>query len=155
MFEIFLGPDDISVTLIEGSVSVAPQEAGKGQGTGPFSAFQREPPTATRLRPGDRLVMRAGHVASLAQVDTETDLSWRSGMLLFRDVTPEGAVAEMNLYSNIRIRVQDTALNQGRLSGTFPAGEPEAFATRLELFLPLRVSRSGNEIWLRPADAAR
>ena len=155
MFEIFLRREDMSVTLIEGSVSVAPQTAGKGQGTGPSTASQPEPPAATRLRAGDRLVMRAGHIASLTQVDTETALSWRSGMLQFRDVTLEDAVAEMNRYSDTEIRVDDPDLAALRLSGTFPASEPDDFAKSLELLLPLRAQRSGHEIWLRPVEIAR
>ncbi|WP_340692615.1 hypothetical protein [Hyphomonas sp.] len=154
MFEIFLGPDDISVTLIEGSVSVAPQEAGKGQGTGPSTALQPEPPTATRLRPGDRLVMRAGHIASLTQVDPETALSWRTGMLQFRDVTLEEAVAEMNRYSDTKLRVDDPALAQERLSGAFPAGDPDLFAEALKLYLPVDICRRDGAIVISPAGPA-
>ena len=155
MFEIFLRPEDMSVTLIEGSVSVAPQTAGKGQGTATSTASRPETPAATRLRPGDRLVMRAGHIASLTQVDTQTALSWRSGMLQFRDVTLEAAVAEMNRYSATVIRIEDPDLAALRLSGTFPAGEPDDFAKSLELLLPVRAQTSGNEIWLRPVKNAR
>lgn len=146
IFEIFLRPDDISVTLIEGSVSVAPQVSGKGQGTGPSTASRSEPSAATQLNPGDRLVMRAGHIASLTQVDTETALSWRSGMLQFRDVTLEEAVAQMNRYSETKLRVQDTALGQERLSGAFPAGDPDLFAEAIKLYLPVDISRRDGAI---------
>ena len=128
LFEIFLGPEAVAVTLIEGSVSVTPQGAG---------------------------ATRGGAIESLTQVDTDQALAWRSGMLQFRDVTLEEAVAEVNRYSDIRIRVQDKALGQERLSGTFPAGEPEAFATSLELFLPLRAVRHGQVIMLVPNDSVR
>ena len=154
LFEIFLGPEAVAVTLIEGSVSVTPQGAGatRGQGAG-------MPPgdtgIATRLGPGERLPLRGGAIESLTQVDTDQALAWRSGMLQFRDVTLEEAVAEVNRYSDIRIRVQDKALGQERLSGTFPAGEPEAFATSLELFLPLRAVRHGQVIMLVPNDSVR
>jgi ferric-dicitrate binding protein FerR (iron transport regulator) len=53
------------------------------------------------------------------------------------------------------IRIEDPDLAALRLSGTFRAGEPEDFAKSLELLLPLRAQKSGNEIWLRPVEIAR
>ena len=76
-------------------------------------------------------------------------------MLQFRDVTLEAAVAEMNRYSATVIRIEDPDLAALRLSGTFPAGEPDDFAKSLELLLPVRAQTSGNEIWLRPVKNAR
>ena len=154
LFEIFLGPEDMSVTLIEGAVSVVPQAAGTASGQG-AGMSPGEAGIATRLVPGDRLILRGGEIESLTQVDTDQALAWRSGMLQFRDVTLEEAVAEMNRYSGLKLRVQDTALGQERLSGTFPAGEPEDFAASLELLLPVRAQKSGNEISLWAVENAR
>jgi transmembrane sensor len=67
-------------------------------------------------------------------------------------VTLEDAVAEMNRYSDIKLRVDDPALAAERVSGTFAAGEPESFAESLELFLPLRAVRHGQVIMLVPND---
>ena len=59
---------------------------------------------ATVLVHGDRLVMRGGAVASLTQVDTSEALAWQTGILQFRDVKLGKAIAELNRYSETKLR---------------------------------------------------
>ncbi|MEP0314361.1 FecR domain-containing protein [Hyphomonas sp.] len=149
-FEVYRGPDDVSVTLVEGSVSVLPETAGQGS----VAPDVDEEKAATVLVPGDRLVMRGGAIASLTQVDTSEALAWQSGILQFRDVTLGEAIAELNRYSETKLRVDDPALAAERLSGAFPAGDQDTFAETLKLFLPVEIRRRGNEILVEPAGGA-
>tara|TARA_R110001606_G_scaffold169449_1_gene314496 strand:+ start:950 stop:1969 length:1020 start_codon:yes stop_codon:yes gene_type:complete len=144
-FEVYRGPEDVAVTLVEGSVSVMPEAAGQGSAVTEVG----EESAATVLVPGDRLVMRGGAIASLTQVDTSEALAWQTGILQFRDVTLGEAIAELNRYSETKLRVDDPALAQERLSGSFPAGDQETFVETLKLYLPVEVSRQGKEMLIK------
>ncbi|KDA01863.1 FecR family protein [Hyphomonas oceanitis] len=146
-FEVYRGPDDVAVTLVEGSVSVLPETAGQGSAA-PDVGEER---AATVLVPGDRLVLRGGAIASLTQVDTSEALAWQSGILQFRDVTLGEAIAELNRYSETKIRVDDPALAQERLSGAFAAGDQDTFAETLKLYLPVAVHRKDKIILIASA----
>jgi transmembrane sensor len=150
VFEVFLGPNDVAVTLIEGSVSVLAERAGQGEP----EARPGDARTVTVLVPGDRLVMRGGAIASLTQLDTSEALAWQSGILQFRDVTLGEAIAELNRYSETKLRVDDPALAEEHLSGAFPAGDHDTFAETLKLYLPVELSRTGYEILVTPATQA-
>ena len=149
-FEVYRGPDDVSVTLVEGSVSVLPERAGQGEPETRLGGAR----AGTVLVPGDRLVLRGGAIQSLSQVDTSEALAWQTGILQFRDVTLAEAVTELNRYSDTKIRVDDPALAAEHLSGAFPAGDQEMFAETLKLFLPVEIRRRGNEILVEPAGGA-
>jgi transmembrane sensor len=151
MFEVYRGPDDVSVTLVEGSVSVLPETAGQGSAVPDVN----EEKAATVLVPGDRLVLRGGAIASLTQVDTREALAWQSGILQFRDVTLGEAIAELNRYSETKLRVDDPALAAEHLSGAFPAGDQDTFAETLKLYLPVEIRQRGDEILFEPARSAQ
>ncbi len=134
VFDVRLNPDGFAVTLVEGSVSVAPAKEGE----------------AHLLKPGQQL-RASGSGISLADIDTSLITSWQSGMLPFRDVTLAEAIAELNRYSTVQLVVTDPGLAAERLSGVFPAGKPDVFAETLAQFLPITAERAGDEIILRPA----
>ena len=150
MFEVFRGPEDVAVTLIEGSVSVVPQVAGQGDS----QTHPGEERAGTVLTPGERLVLRSGAIASLSQVDTDAALAWQTGILQFRNVTLAEAIAELNRYSETKLRVEDPALAAEHLSGAFPAGDQEMFTETLKLYLPVETRRTGSEISIVPAGQA-
>ena len=149
-FEVYRGPEDVSVTLVEGSVSVLPEAAGQGSAV----TEAGEERAATVLVPGDRLVLRGGAIASLTQVDTSAALAWQSGILQFKDVTLGEAIAELNRYSETKLRVDDPALAEEHLSGAFPAGDQDTFTETLKLYLPVDVRPAEDEILIVPAGRA-
>jgi len=129
VFDVRTLDSGVTVTLVEGSVSVS----GAGE--------------ARVLSAGEQLVASAAGVEVRA-VDTESLMAWKRGMVAFDDVTLAEAVAEMNRYSAIEIRLGDAGLADERISGRFPAGQPVEFAESLELFLPVRAERDGETITL-------
>ncbi|MEH6488459.1 hypothetical protein [Hyphomonas oceanitis] len=78
-------------------------------------------------------------------------LAWQTGILQFRDVTLGEAIAELNRYSETKLRVDDPALAAEHLSGAFPAGDQDMFAETLKLYLPVTVSRGDGAILIIPA----
>lgn len=134
-FEVYLPPEGVRVTLIEGSVSVTNDGAGE------------------ILAPGDQLTV-TGETLTKSRIDPTRALSWKSGMITFTDVTLAEAAVEMNRYSDIKLRV-DAQLADERLSGVFRAGDQEGFAAALEAFLPVRSMRVDKTIRLiAPGDSA-
>lgn len=132
LFEVYLPPDGVRVTLIEGSVNVA--NAGAGE----------------TLAPGDQLTV-TGDTLTKSRIDPTRALSWKSGMITFTDVTLAEAATEMNRYSDIKLRV-DAQVAEERLSGVFRVGDQEGFAAALEVFLPIEAERSVREIHVRQRD---
>ena len=134
MFEVYLRPEGVRVTLIEGSVNLAQDGAGE------------------ILVPGDQLTV-TGHTLTKSRIDPARALSWKSGMITFTDVTLAEAAAEMNRYSETKLRVDAQVANE-RLSGVFRAGDQEGFAAALEAFLPIEAERSVGEINIRHQPAS-
>lgn len=133
MFEVYLPPEGVRVTLIEGSVNVANDRAGE------------------ILTPGDQLTV-SGDTLIRARIDPARVLSWKSGMITFTDVTLAEAAAELNRYSETKLRV-DAQVADERLSGVFRAGDQEAFAAALEDFMSIEAEHSVGEIHVRRRDA--
>lgn len=69
---------------------------------------------------------------------------WRDGRVFLEDLALADAVAEMNKYSQVQIRVDDPALTEVRVNGMFRAGEQQAFVTALQDYFPITVRRDGD-----------
>ncbi|KDA01882.1 hypothetical protein [Hyphomonas oceanitis] len=90
------------------------------------------------------LILSGGAIAALMQVDTSETLTWQRRILQFTDVTLAEAIAALNHYSEIQLRVGDPALaaaSHGRLLGRRPGHVAEI----LKLYPWLELSRSGDE----------
>jgi transmembrane sensor len=135
-FEIFLRPEGLAVTLVEGSVRVAPM----GQAGGDM------------LAPGQQLQVNQDGTRQMIDVDADAVTGWQGGMIQFADVTLAEAVEEMNRYSAVKLRIDDPQLSGERLSGVFRAGDQDLFAQALGQYLQAETERSGNEIRIRRAD---
>ena len=131
-FDVYLMPDGLVVTLVEGVVRVA----GKGGDTGSI------------LAPGEQLRVEHGKV-SILPVDMAAVTGWQTGMVQFRDATLAEAVAELNRYSEVKLRVDDPDLAAERLSGVFTTGDQDLFLESLSLYLPVVTEQSGDEILIR------
>jgi transmembrane sensor len=135
-FEIFLRPQGLAVTLVEGAVRVAPT----GQAGGDM------------LAPGQQLQVSQDGTRHMIDVDAEAVTGWQGGMIQFADVTLAEAVEEMNRYSTVKLRIDDPQLAGERLSGVFRAGDQDLFAQTLGQYLQAGTERSGDEIRIRRAD---
>lgn len=135
-FEVYLPPEGLQVTLLEGLVSIGSGAAGAD----------------VILSPGEQMTLRGGEM-TVARIDPGRALSWQNGMVPFSDVTLAEAASELNRYSEVKLRV-DEALSGERLSGSFRAGDQEGFVAVLQAFLPVEAERRAGDILIRPADTA-
>lgn len=83
----------------------------------------------------------------------EERLSWRVGVLIFRDAKLSEAVADFNRYNARKIVIADPAVGELRVAGSFRATSAEAFVHLLEQAFPLQVQEHDGDfvLALQPA----
>jgi len=136
------GIEDLSVTLVEGRISVVP--------IAPHDDMLRQNPQI--LFPGQRLVILRHHAPAVDRPDLTRITAWQQGRVEF-DATPLAEAAnEMNRYNKSRITVADADIAQLRIGGVFHAGDSDEFVRIVTAALDLRADRNGSSIVLsRPA----
>ncbi|MEJ1961314.1 MAG: DUF4974 domain-containing protein [Gammaproteobacteria bacterium] len=80
--------------------------------------------------------------------EAETHLSWRNGVLMFRDQSLAEAVAEFNRYNVRKIAIVDPAVAALKVEGNFRATNVDAFVRLLESGFPVRASAEKDRIVL-------
>jgi transmembrane sensor len=117
------------VTVLEGRVRVLPQSAGGA-----------EPPV---LGIGEQVVIQREQVAKrLSKVDPARVTGWTARRLHFEDTPLSEAAAEFERYSEKRIRIEDEALAQRLITGTFDAADPGALVRFLARYGDTTVEES-------------
>jgi transmembrane sensor len=162
-FDVRLEAEALRVTLIEGRVAVRPRFSQVSESLAQPAAAGDAAPSALPKEPGSVLAPGEQLVASRASDESEADAAalvrkidvakvtgWRDGRVFLEDVTLADAVVEMNRYSRVQIRIDDTALAQLRVNGMFHAGQQQAFVDALQDYFPTIVAhhRSHTEISL-------
>jgi transmembrane sensor len=139
------GTENLSVTLVEGRISVAP--------IAPHDDLLWQNPQV--LFPGQRLVILRHHASAVDRPDLTRITAWQQGRVEF-DATPLAeAASEMNRYNKSRITIADADIAQLRIGGVFHAGDSDEFVKVVTAALGLRADRNGSSIVLsRPAAAA-
>ncbi len=113
---------------------------------------------AARDSRGDDVLLEAGATAhtvgddvlvqSRAITEAQEDVSWRSGLVVFRNVNLGEAVVEFNRYNEQKIVIVDPALASIRLSGKFKATNFSAFVRLLEDGFPIEAREDNGRILL-------
>ncbi|MBS0420066.1 MAG: FecR domain-containing protein [Proteobacteria bacterium] len=131
-FSVRRNGDDVDVIVTEGRVRL--------EGA-PVAQLQKSAPEL--LSAG--MVARAGDSGVLLENGTPTEaeesLSWREGVLVFREMTLAQAVAEFNRYNTRKIVIADPHAADFRVAGSFRADNVDAFLRLIERGYPLRVER--------------
>jgi len=134
------GEEQIQVVVTHGAVRF---ESANAQGV--------EAIVPRRLDAGS--VARANRGGLMVQTkelpELEEQLSWRTGVLVFRDVTLAEAAAEFNRYNDRKIIIEDPAVAELRVAGNFRATNIDAFVRLLEQAYPVRTDLHEQEIVVR------
>jgi transmembrane sensor len=149
-FDIRSERDSVSVTLINGSVRVraaGPENEAGQAGAMPKEGLQED----IVLKPGERLDLTPGTAPRVSTIDPSRTGQWRDGLLQFDNTTLADAIAEMNRYSTVQLRIDDEILASERISGTFPAGKQAEFAESLRLYRPVEIREQGHGILIVPS----
>lgn len=80
-------------------------------------------------------------IQELKQDDLDQQLAWRTGMLLFSGEPLAEAIAEINRYTSLEIKIIDQQIADLKIGGHFKVGETEAMLQALEISFGIRVTR--------------
>jgi len=80
--------------------------------------------------------------------DAEERLSWRDGVVVFRETLLSDAVAEFNRYNTRQIFIDDPTLGSMRIGGHFRTRNAEGFVRLLADAFPIRVEENEGRIVL-------
>ena len=125
------------VTLVEGKVRVAAPAA-------EAPARPGAPPTppvvqTTELVAGNRFSQPDNSQWVVARADTARETSWVTGRLTFENERLAEVIAEFERYSPRRIVIDDPALGEERVSGTFETGDVDSLLRTLRMAQIARV----------------
>jgi len=87
-------------------------------------------------------------VQTRTTAEIEQDLSWRSGILTFRETRLEDAVAEFNRYNERKLVIEDPKLAEIQIGGVFGTTNLDSFVQLLEDGFSIRVARGDERIVL-------
>ncbi len=167
VFDVYKSDDKVTVTLLEGRVTVRPNRAARPDepaspagsaaeqssnmpATAIPSAKQAGPPEIV-LAAGQQVsfataadVAKVSGVVKLASADVHRVSAWRARKLDFSNTPLAEAIAEANRYSREQIVLGAPELAAARISGTFEAGKNEAFVEGLQTYFRLDAERTGD-----------
>jgi transmembrane sensor len=126
---------DLSVTLVDGQVSVTP------------SARNEDAPSQAPqiLAPGQRLVISRHHGLAVDRPELSRVTAWERGQVEFDETPLEDAITEMNRYTTTHITVPDAEVAQLRVGGVFHAGDSDEFVKVVTAAFGLRADRNGGD----------
>ena len=134
-FQVRRQARDVSVTLLDGTVSVSLPANGEH----------------STLVPGQQISYGNGRLGTARPADLRVANGWTHGDLIFRNRRLAELVVEMNRYSNTKLRLGDAVLDGMPVSGVFHAGDQLSLAQALHSGWSLRVEQvSPREIVLLP-----
>jgi transmembrane sensor len=146
----------VVVTVAEGKVAVMrndtarPAALNKIPHSAPMPAVYPVTPQLVPQTVDQSLILIAGQqiavpgtgaIGSVRKVDSERELAWASGRLVFERAPVSEVIATFNRYNQMRLVVLGEALGRREISGVFDASDPESFIAFLASVTPVRVRR--------------
>lgn len=124
LFEVRMDSASTRVTLLEGKVRVDEIAlTDEIDTTKPAKSFE--------LKPGERFVSVDEVMSTVPATVIETDLSWREGRHSFKDAKLSDIVAEMNRYTNRKIKLADPSIGELKATANFKLGSTLSLASTL------------------------
>lgn len=135
---------DVVVTVAEGKVAVSVL---------PANARQAGPDLFAMLIANEQLTVdRSGSSASVRKVDSNRELAWTRGRLVFDDTPLAQVLSDFNRYNRVQLRIEDAALAARPVSGTFDASDPESFIAFIQTVAQVDVVRDdARNVTIAPA----
>jgi len=135
-FQVQREGQNVIVTLAEGKVAVT--------GRSESASWQET------LVPGEQISIDPEAKATPRKrvVDASMSTAWTRGRLVFHGTPLDEAIAEVNRYSERKVRLGDPDLAGLAVAGNFIAGDSEAAVSAFAAMLPIRAVDGGGEIIL-------
>lgn len=132
------GPEGVSVSVTEGSVSLRQMNTPPQQGV--------------ILKAGDNGILQTGgQVVARRGSVTDDDMAWLRGKLVFRDAPISEVVSSVRKWYGIEVKVADRTLENRHLTATFGGETPERVLEVIRLALGVDIERRGDTAIVRSA----
>jgi transmembrane sensor len=141
VFNVERGDRGVSVTVVEGRVAVSQQPVSHAANSATDSGT-----TALSLGADEQVsISPAGRATPVRKVQSETEVGWASGQLVFENETLAEIARRFNRYNRTQIEVLDAGLAAQRISGMFRASDPASFVAFVRLVTGARVAQLDSE----------
>lgn len=132
--------DELAVTLVEGKVivepageavpSLLPSAAPAGASSGSFAGVQQQSGSGAdvTLSPGQRLTFVDHERPKMDRPALERVTAWQRGQIILDHTPLSDAVAEMNRYSTVQMKIVEPEAERAEVTGIFRLGDSESFA---------------------------
>jgi transmembrane sensor len=141
VFNVERGDRGVSVTVVEGRVAVSQQTAAQVANSSTESGAN-----ALSLGADEQVsISPAGRATPVRKVQSETEVGWASGQLVFENETIAEIARRFNLYNRTQIQVLDADLGAQRVSGMFRASDPGSFVAFVRLVTGAKVAQRDSE----------
>lgn len=158
-FVVRYDPDLLTVTLVEGKVSVrgmesfgSPPPSRVGGESFPMASETAAVASLTRgviLQPGERVTYVKDGATKIDKPRADATAAWRRGEVILDDTPLSDAVAEMNRYGHSRLVIDSAQIDDLSVSGIYRTGNNQDFARAVATVYDLEVIAQGDEIHLR------
>lgn len=149
----------LAVTLVEGRVVVAsasesvpsiqadpaPTMAGASES---HSSPRGVTAANVTLSPGQRLTFINHELPKLDQPVLERVTAWQHGQIILDHTSLADAVAEMNRYSDVQLKIEEAKAGRAEVTGIFRIGDSESFARAVAETYHLQVATRRGQIVL-------
>jgi transmembrane sensor len=137
-FNVYRQTDRVSVTVLEGEVSVAAKQS-----------F-----TAQDLLPGQQISYDlAGQPSKILSVDTDAATAWQKRQLVFKSQSLSVVLEQLGRYHDASLQVQGSRLQTLKVSGVFPTDNLNLALNTIAVALPIKVTQiSANYFVIGAAD---
>lgn len=140
-FNVRLDPQNVSVLVTEGKVSVASVVEASASGAPPSAVS-----VALLVKVGQQAIVPlaqplAPAISGVTHDDIARELAWQAPRLEFNETPLADAVAEFNRLNRHQIEIADAALATQRIGGTFRPDNVEGFIRTLGSALGVRAER--------------
>ncbi|MDP9835503.1 transmembrane sensor [Neorhizobium huautlense] len=120
-FVVHSSADTITVAVVESRVSVSYPGA-----------------SSAILDAGEKISYDHAGLGAVTTVDSETEIAWQRGKLIFEDVPLGQVVSDLNRYRRGIIKVVDSDLQTLRVSGIFDVTRPDRVLEAITQTLPVK-----------------
>jgi transmembrane sensor len=105
-----------------------------------------------RPSPGERVTLTGETVGNIDRPRAAAAAAWHSGHTVFEDTRLSDAVAEMNRYSTLGVKIQGRDLGAKRISGVYRNGDSVAFANTVAALTGAEVKETPSRVFLIASD---
>jgi transmembrane sensor len=137
-FNVYQQADQVSVTVLEGEVSVAASQSS----------------TAQNLTPGQQLSYTStGQTSAVTRADMNAATAWQKGQLVFKSQPLSAVLEQLGRYHDASLQVPDSRLQALKVSGVFPSNDLSLALNTIAGALPIKISQTEPNIFvITPAD---